>query len=410
MRYEDEVFRYSFDVPAEWRDISTHSAPTVPRVKYFRTPGGMVEVTIAEVQDHLVDPTARLEELVSYVQAEGYTNVRPHARSLGDETNCVYAEYRKGPAIEAMLSAVRDGIQYLVRYTGDLCAGERCLLDAACASFRLAPPERVRELRARAETPPSPQELMLAQLLGLRREDDHPQKPPTRPDAAAMDAATREALTAEMGDRIRLLIAERDWRGARRCLEELLPLVPSPLARAVVQADIMETYVRENDPGRALAAGAAASETLREHGLNQTPRGAKLLARVEERARTLREGPATVPRGAAVAAYLLGAAAGAVVGSFFVTSAPPGPTDLRYGGAGIGGIVGVLVLLRPLTNAGPALAGTVCLAAAALLVTMLTAPGAWPGLGVLAILGAMLIMTSAAIERRKIALPGLRRW
>jgi tetratricopeptide (TPR) repeat protein len=157
-------------------------------------------------------------------------------------------------------------------------------------------------------------------------------------------------------------LREERWSDARECFEEMLTLPLSPMCQAKVLENIMGTYDKEGMRDEAIRTGEKALDIIENHNLwHASNDGAILRGRITGHLARLRREPTTAALDlpiAVLAAYFTGAAVGAAIGAQIqvesVNIRGPVLTDLRYGGAGIGALFG-LWLLVPLFRMRPIL-------------------------------------------------------
>lgn len=171
-----------------------------------------------------------------------------------------------------------------------------------------------------------------------------------------------------------------DYAQARRLFQQALPLRHEPLRRAQVLQNIGLTYAKEGNTGAAIA---TYKEILETPGLQDTWEGVSFHGRVTGYISRLEGRP--VPGWSNLislfAAYSTGAAFGAVLGASALSG-----TDLRYGGAVTGAVVGFFLFARAAAGVWPGLAATVGFGNLLLTAYMLLESDIQKGLPILAIL------------------------
>ncbi len=167
-----------------------------------------------------------------------------------------------------------------------------------------------------------------------------------------------EESISELEERAATHRRNEKWREARLCYEKMIRLGLPPLDEAKMLANIMQMYEKEGDTEAAINAGMQALELIQNYRLYETMEGVHLRGFLNGSLRRLRGQPFDwLPMATILLANALGAVLGAWIGSGIeyegLTIHGPAWTDLRYGGAGIGGILGWLLLLRPLSHMTP---------------------------------------------------------
>lgn len=154
---------------------------------------------------------------------------------------------------------------------------------------------------------------------------------------------------------------------ARQIFEKVLTSKAVPLHRAQVLRNIGLTYEREGDKQAAIG---VYQEILAVPGLCETTEGVYLHGQITGHVRRLQGSPiwGSASVSALFAAYSVGAAIGAALGSRLhgagqTLSGVAVAQDLRYGGAGLGAVLGIFLFARVAAGAGPVLSwigGVVC--------------------------------------------------
>src|SRR4051794_5647062 len=121
MNYKDDRIGYSFDLPDSWelsKNLVNLSAPS----RFFRSGDRLVEVAAGEVEDHSIELEARRSGFLKDIHSTGGKNPSflESGKTLGTESNTLAAVFDVGDHKEFMISAVRERIIYIVRYSGRL--------------------------------------------------------------------------------------------------------------------------------------------------------------------------------------------------------------------------------------------------------------------------------------------------
>jgi hypothetical protein len=173
-------------------------------------------------------------------------------------------------------------------------------------------------------------------------------------------------MAGDIFSRASALRRERRWAEARACYEQLLSLDLSPMDRAKMLANIAQMFEEEGATAEAVRTAEEVLQVVERYGLAESSEGIHLRGFMTGRLRRLR-GEA-VPWQLYIrilAPYIIGAAIGATIGAQIQINtlgfdAMPLLTDVRYGGACIGAVVGFFTL-APLAArySGIALVGAV---------------------------------------------------
>lgn len=145
----------------------------------------------------------------------------------------------------------------------------------------------------------------------------------------------------------------RNWHEAAECYEKMLALELTQFDRAKMLANLMQMQEKDGRIEKAIRSGEQALQLVQEYSLYQSMEGAHLRGFLTGALARLKGEP--FPRRPIVpllSAYLLGALLGAYFGSKIqyqgITIRGEEWTDLRYGGAWIGSVLGWLLLTRVL--------------------------------------------------------------
>lgn len=142
-------------------------------------------------------------------------------------------------------------------------------------------------------------------------------------------------------------LQQERWREARECFDEMLTLPLSPIRQVKVLRNILGTYEKEGMRDEAIRTGEKALDIIETYNLwYESNEGPMLRGSIRGHLGRLKGEPATI---AVFSAYLTGAAIGAAIGTKIqvesVNIYGPVLTDLRYGGAGVGALLGLLLFL-----------------------------------------------------------------
>ena len=148
-------------------------------------------------------------------------------------------------------------------------------------------------------------------------------------------------------------LQQESWREARECFDEMLTLPLSPIRQVKVLRNILGAYEKEGMRDEAIRTGEKALDIIETYNLwYESNEGAMLRGSIRGHLSRLKGEPANVALGMPIAvfsAYLTGAAIGAAIGTKIqvesVNIYGPVLTDLRYGGAGVGALLGFFLLL-----------------------------------------------------------------
>jgi hypothetical protein len=200
------------------------------------------------------------------------------------------------------------------------------------------------------------------------------------PDDIKADELEREAFVH--------IHAER-WADARQCFENMLDLSLSPLRQVRTLRNIQVAYLREGMNSEAIAPGKRAIEIINRYDLVHASNEAAMLSGEIVGVTDKLEGKRShgLPLLVSFAgAYITGAALGAVAGSHIQTMSRnihgPVLTDLRYGGA-VGGAIMGLLILSPLAKRMPILSGLAAFVSLCILFRVLTENTLEPGLEIM---------------------------
>ena len=145
---------------------------------------------------------------------------------------------------------------------------------------------------------------------------------------------------------------QKRWAEARQRYEQMLGLDLIPIDRAKMLANIMQMLSKEGKDQDAIRIGEDALSLLQEHPACDTNEGAVLRGFIRGALRRMRGEPLAWHLPASLAAtYFIGAAIGSLLGSTVqyegLTIRGMTWTDFRYGGAGLGAVLGFLIFARP---------------------------------------------------------------
>jgi len=180
------------------------------------------------------------------------------------------------------------------------------------------------------------------------------------------------------------LAKQGQYAEARSIFERVLTTKTVPLIRAQVLRNIMLTYERE---GNKVAAIETGKEILAIPGLYDTKQGSYFRSQIKGQiwrleGRSIWTSPSV---SASFAAYSLGALNGAIFGSQVQSSVNQ---DLRYGGACLGSILGILFLTRLAKFCGSSISLICGILSSGITTYVLLQKGFMPGF---AILGTLII-------------------
>ena len=173
-----------------------------------------------------------------------------------------------------------------------------------------------------------------------------------------------EAHADEIENRGFEFLRQGNWREARGCFEEMLALPLSPIRRVKVLRNVMGAYEKDGMREQAVVAGRQALEVIESNRLYETNGGALLRGEIKSHLLRIQGVPVSrLPAFTLLAAYFSGAAIGAAIGSQIVVHSVniEGPviTDVRYGGAGLGAVLGFFLLDRMFSLVHPTLSTVV---------------------------------------------------
>lgn len=182
------------------------------------------------------------------------------------------------------------------------------------------------------------------------------------------------------------------WHKARGCFEEMLSLPLDPMREVKVLRNIMGTYEKEGRITEAIDIGERALEIIDTYNLYGKTDGGYDFGYI--RGCIARYRGETYPWNLVIAplsAYFIGASIGAVIGSKIVyegltINGSIVLTDLRYGGAGVGALLGWLILTRTSLNLGRYISASFGLLNFILLLYILTDKNFSLGLSVIGLL------------------------
>lgn len=176
-------------------------------------------------------------------------------------------------------------------------------------------------------------------------------------------------------------LEQERWPEARESFEEMMRLPITPLRQVKVLRNIMGVYEKEGLREDAIRTGREALNIIESHDLwHKGVEGAMLRGSINGHLARLTGAPTAVALGLPVAvssAYISGAAWGALLGSKIEVNSiniyGPVLTDLRYGGAAIGAILGLVLFTGLLRKGGAGISAMVGIGNLALLLYILTA-------------------------------------
>lgn len=146
-------------------------------------------------------------------------------------------------------------------------------------------------------------------------------------------------------------LQQERWREARECFFEMLMPSLSPMRQVKVFRNILGTYEKEGMRSEAIHTGERALDIIETYNLwYESNEGAMLRGSIRGHLSRLKGEPATAIFDMPIvffSVYFTGAAIGAAIGTQIqvesVNIYGPVLTDLRYGGAGVGALLGLLL-------------------------------------------------------------------